>query len=325
MSFEIGFVLNMTLSCFVLAFAICCGSSSKSQAAIEMVDFSAPLLDRMAKSTHDQLSKSEYVENLLLRNQLIYSNILSHFIYGGYPQDLIEKNMDRVLARAVGTLQADHLKIAAITKQLPLTIREVEANLNKIAGMASLNARAYLLMALTGDDGKASEDRDGKQAVVFNSLVLASYSELRQKNVIAHEVYHVAQMAHLGFGLEPTDVIRRTQEEGFAAYLGAALYPGLKESEIIAATSPGDVDVMKQKSREISGIFRKYADSRSPEILAELFSGNAKGTLGVPPKTGYYIGYQLARCLEKKYGVGRVLTYSPKRFRAEFFDLLKSC
>jgi len=111
-----------------------------------------------------------------------------------------------------------------------------------------------------------------------------------------HELFHIYHQQFPDPELEDT-IARALWKEGLATYVGWTLNPETPESVIFAlpADMPARTRAMLPK---LAGELRGKLDSKSPEDYQNFFFGNSKRE-DIPARSGYYVGYLVARELAR--------------------------
>jgi predicted Zn-dependent protease DUF2268 len=148
-------------------------------------------------------------------------------------------------------------------------------------------------------DGNQSSDVPGKSQMRFGvDLISALHSARELPAFFHHELFHIYQAQQIGTDV-PTDdeqpVSWALWNEGLATYVSWKLNPALTAPEIF--WSPRDLDEqMKPKLAEAARLM--LADLDGHENYGRWFMGG-QNPPGLPSRSGYYLGYLLAKHLDK--------------------------
>ena len=148
----------------------------------------------------------------------------------------------------------------------------------------------YLMVSLGYFDG-AGQIVAGHPALVFGVDTIAEIETLESLPVFAtHELFHRYHFQSAGFSDDPGDkqaIWRTLWAEGLATYVSAKLNPTRPLAD--AMIFP------RELAEQAAPIIKRLAhalrsnDAAAPALYAEYFEGD-----GVPPRSGYYVGYRIA-------------------------------
>jgi hypothetical protein len=148
-------------------------------------------------------------------------------------------------------------------------------------------------------DGNQSSDVPGKSQMRFGvDLISALHSARELPAFFHHELFHIYQAQQIGAAM-PTDDLQPVSwalwNEGLATYVSWKLNPTLTAPEIF--WSPRDMEEqMKPKLAEAARLM--LADLDGHEGYDRWFMGGQNAP-GLPSRSGYYLGYLMARHLDK--------------------------
>jgi hypothetical protein len=158
----------------------------------------------------------------------------------------------------------------------------------------------YFLVSLGAFDGGV-RTVSGAPALLFGVDVTARIHPPEELGAFFdHELFHMYHRQLTGVaGTGGDPLYRALWEEGLATYVSGVLNPRVSESAILGR--PEDLaerakPLLPQIAREL---FRNM-DSTSPDLYAAFFLGNGEGS-DFPPRSGYYVGYLIARQLGQKH------------------------
>jgi hypothetical protein len=185
--------------------------------------------------------------------------------------------------------------------------------------------RIYLLNSLDSFDG-AVRPVAGQPSLLFGVETIARINrpEADLAPFFHHELFHVyhAQFDSEGRG----ELYRALWNEGLAVYVSRVLNPNAPDEQVFGR--PID---MPQRVRavlpELARQFRENMDSTSPTEYARYFSGRpppAAATPEIPPRTGYYLGYLVARQLARRHELRSLAHATTASLRGEIEQALRA-
>ena len=131
---------------------------------------------------------------------------------------------------------------------------------------------------------------------------------------LEHELFHVHQ-ANLHPNA-PENVAESLWEEGLATYVSDALNPGATNDELsvpdalIAETTPRIPDLSRR-------LLAHLDDPEGGPVYKQFFYGSTEKVTEVPPRSGYVIGWRIARELGKTRSLAQLARMSPAESRTE--------
>jgi hypothetical protein len=160
----------------------------------------------------------------------------------------------------------------------------------------------YLMDSLGQLDG-AGRLVDGHPSLVIGIETLASESEPARPVFLAHEFFHRYHFQAAGFSDDAGDsqaMWRVLWAEGLATYVSMKLTPGATLSD--ALILPADLEERaKPMLPAIATRLKRYLDGPDVETFNLLFTygGPQAPVLGLPWRSGYYVGFLVAAELGK--------------------------
>jgi hypothetical protein len=180
-----------------------------------------------------------------------------------------------------------------LRQKLPL----YEAHFRRAFPDLSYTGEVYFLNSLGAFDG-ATRQVKGQTALLFGVDVIAAiYGPTADvEPFFDHELFHIYQKQFPDPEAENT-VAGALWREGLATYVAQALNPGV--SERILFGLPED---MPARARELlpklAAELRAKLDSKTSEDYQAFFLGNTPRK-DIPARSGYFVGYQVARELAR--------------------------
>jgi Predicted Zn-dependent protease (DUF2268) len=160
----------------------------------------------------------------------------------------------------------------------------------------------YFTVSLFSFDG-ATRTVAGKTALLFGIDGIARYhgKDANPKVLFDHELFH-----QYHYQIAPELTVDQAPlwvslwEEGLATYVSQQMNPGSSEAEVLMSDNLAErsAPMLATLSREL---LSNFGSTDSKEYAAFFFGSNGRPDL--PPRCGYYVGYQIAR----KLSAGRSL------------------
>jgi hypothetical protein len=187
-----------------------------------------------------------------------------------------------------------HLDTArALSASLKRDMPRYEARFRRTFPDLAYTGEVYFLASLGAFDGGTREVK-GRTALLFGVDVIARiYGEKASlESFFDHELFHIYHQQFPDPELEGT-LARALWKEGLAIYVAWTLSPEAPESVIFGL--PAD---MPERARaalpRLAGELRARLDSKSPEDYRNFFLANPQRE-DLPGRSGYYVGYLVAR------------------------------
>lgn len=173
----------------------------------------------------------------------------------------------------------------------------------------------YFLVSLGAFDGSA-RTVNGEPALLIGVDVTARIHPPEEVGALLdHELFHLYHRQVTGVAGGMGDPLYRVLwEEGLATYASGVLNPGVSENAILGR--PQDL-AARAESRlpEIARALLQNMDSTSPDLYAAFFLGNS-GQSEVPSRSGYYVGYRIARELGQSQSLRQLAQMNGEALRA---------
>jgi hypothetical protein len=180
----------------------------------------------------------------------------------------------------------------------------------------------YFLVSLGAFDG-AVRTVSGQPALLFGADVTARIHPPEQLGALFdHELFHMYHRQITGVGGGMGDPLYRALwEEGLATYVSGALNPRVSESQILGR--PGDLaeraePLLPQIARELL----RNMDSTSPDLYQAFFLGNGTRR-DLPPRSGYYVGFLIARELGQSHSLQQLAQMNGESLRSTIRRMLQ--
>jgi hypothetical protein len=209
----------------------------------------------------------------------------------------LARRWPRFLSFAGKHLDSARTLSASLKKDLP----HYEARFRRTFPDLAYTGEVYFLASLGAFDGGTREVK-GRTALLFGVDVIAAiYGEKADlESFFDHELFHIYHQQFPDPELEDT-VARALWKEGLATYVAAALNPETPESVLfgLPADMPGQARATLPK---LAAELRARLDSKSPEDYKTFFLGHSQRT-DIPARSGYYVGYLVARELGRTHSL----------------------
>ncbi|MGZ6096780.1 MAG: hypothetical protein ACXWLL_00195 [Myxococcaceae bacterium] len=173
----------------------------------------------------------------------------------------------------------------------------------------------YVVCSLGAFDG-GTRPVDGADVLLFGADVIAVIRprgfDLRP--FLEHELFHV----HHGnlHPDAPETVAGALWEEGLATYVSAALNPGATNDEISVPNA-----LMAEATPRIAELSRRLLahldDPEDGPTYKQFFYGSTEKATEVPPRSGYVIGWRIARELGQTHSLAELARMPPAESRAQ--------
>lgn len=188
------------------------------------------------------------------------------------------------------------------------------------------NFRAYLMPSLFTFDAK-TKAYQGERALFLGVDTIASRDTNNLDVLYAHELFHIyhAQVGPEAFAeyvgaKEPVEPLYLTLwSEGLATYVSKVLSPKATYGDVLFSTELA-AKCPPLTSKLAADIMIKL-DSRTPSDHRAYFSSKAK-PVGLPSRSGYYIGMKVAEVLSKKHSLKELARLSGKTLKQEMREAL---
>jgi hypothetical protein len=191
-----------------------------------------------------------------------------------------------------------HLDTArTLSASLKQDLPRYEARFRKTFPDLAYTGEVYFLASIGAFDGGTREVK-GRTALLFGVDVIATvYGEKANLEAFFdHELFHIYHEQFPDPELQGT-IARALWKEGLATYVGWTLNPETPES-VIFGLPVGMPDRARAMLPKLAGELRAKLDSKSPEDYRDFFFGNSKRE-DIPARSGYYVGYLVARELAR--------------------------
>ena len=180
----------------------------------------------------------------------------------------------------------------------------------------------YFMVSLFGFDG-GTRTINNKTALLFGIDGIARYHPEGEslKVFFDHELFH---QYHDQIAPDLTDddapIWAQLWEEGLATYISQQMNAGSTEAQVLM--SPTMSAATKPILQKIAQELVDNADSKDKNEYAAFFYGS-NGRADLPPRCGYYVGYQIAQQIGQKYTVQQLAELRGSELRTAVLDVLK--
>ena len=203
--------------------------------------------------------------------------------------EALAKRWPRFLSFAGAHLDTARTLSASLKQDLP----RYEARFRKTFPDLAYTGEVYFLASIGAFDGGTREVK-GRTALLFGVDVIATiYGEKANLEAFFdHELFHIYHGQFPDPELEDT-LARALWKEGLATYVAWSLNPETPESVLFSL--PVDMPERARASMpRLAGELRARLDSKSREDYQNFFLGNPQRE-DIPARSGYYVGYVVAR------------------------------
>jgi hypothetical protein len=191
----------------------------------------------------------------------------------------------------------------ALMKRLSASIARdltrYEARFREVFPDLDYRGDIYFMNSLGGFDGGVRQVK-GRTTLLFGLDMIAFVygEEADPQPFFHHELFHMYHSQFGGLGQDPrkTRVIERLWAEGLATWVAHALNPGAPPIAIFGL--PRETPAQAQAlMAELAPRLLADLDSGSPADYARWFIGTREANPSQPARSGYYLGYLVARRL----------------------------
>jgi hypothetical protein len=221
-----------------------------------------------------------FQEKVIVPNQAVYDGVMSTV-----PIPLTTL-IPQALAKVPEHIDAMRSMNQSITNEVPEHIKSFRKSFPDF----QCSTPIYFLYSMGAFDGSVRKV-NGSPALMFGVDVIAVTFGQNQDPLFAHELFH--RYHNQVIQSQPDAIYWNLWEEGLATYVSRTLNPGLPDSKICCFP---DIEAVKKQLPEIAGRLLGKLDSAKFEDVQEFFLGGQKA-LDIPERSGYYIGYLIAKQL----------------------------
>jgi hypothetical protein len=226
-------------------------------------------------------------------------------VWSGVPstishQDLLMRSFKQI------PLYMDDIRVmsASIDSTLPMHI----ASFQRAFPDFDCSIPVYFLYSAGAFDG-AVRKVDGKSALMFGLDEIARIYGQEASPLFSHELFHVYHQQVVK--VQSDALYWSLWEEGLATYVSRSLNPGLPDDKICCLP---DVKAVQRVLPSIAAELLLKLDSTSPSDQARYFIGMQQN-LDLPQRSGYYVGYLIARELGKDKTLAELARLQPDAVR----------
>lgn len=228
---------------------------------------------------------------------LQYEASLAQAFHDAYYRHYDATRREQVFAEADD--DAEHLPrlAAAYEAKLPLVraiLEDTAARYLELFG-ASLDFPVFCWASLAWTDASVIQWQ-GADAFALNFRRIVRYDETALRILIAHEVFHVLQMSrHRPVAI--SDIAQHLWSEGWATYASSVVVPGHPDWRYFsyyACDATEHAAATAALPAVIASLLQDLAISADRTTM-RYFSGDPLDTAPFPPRSGYLVGYELAR------------------------------
>lgn len=260
----------------------------------------------------------------ILNYELYKQPQVSRLFFDGHPiprDPRIEKVLNQYAHHLPNLVKAYEQKVPEVKS----IAAEVEERTQKLFGM-KINANVVLSTSVSETDAVTTGRDDGSQATVaLNLREMVKYSKDDLRIVLAHELFHVLQHQierdHSGTEMIPGNLY----SEGWATYASSLVYPGYSDWKYISYFHQNDKQFLKFEADRkdiIQHLLRDWGSNNNRKF-DKYFSGNGDASAPFEPRSGYYIGYMVAKYMAREQSPVKVALISYQDFKKQIKPMLK--
>ncbi len=264
------------------------------------------------------------LKKYILHYELVTKPQVSSIFFDGHPvprDPRIEANLNQY-AKNLPELVKSYKQKAPEIKAIAA---EVEQKSQDTFGM-KVNANVLLSTSVSDTDAVTTGSSDSKLATVaLNMRALVKYSKAELRIVIAHELFHVLQH-QIQRDHSATDLIASNlYSEGWATYASSLVYPGYSDWKYISYFTKDDKQFLKfeaDRKNIIKDLLRDW-NTHSDQKFDKYFSADTQASKPFEPRSGYYIGYMVAKTMAETQSPVKVALIKYDDFKKQIKPLLK--
>ncbi|WP_224364375.1 hypothetical protein [Hyalangium versicolor] len=211
--------------------------------------------------------------------------------------------------------------MSRLSKELQQKLPLYEARFRHEFPDMSYTGEVYFLNSLGAFDG-ATREVKGKTALLFGvEMIAAIYGPTADvEPFFDHELFHIYHKQFMDPGAEDT-LAAALWREGLATYVAQALNPNV--SERILFGLPEDMPTRARPLLpKLAAELRAKLDSQAPEEYAAFFLANAPRQ-DIPARSGYFVGYQVARELARTRTLAELAHLHGSQLRTALVEALR--
>jgi uncharacterized protein YjaZ len=150
------------------------------------------------------------------------------------------------------------------------------------------------------------------KTVCLNLYILSGLTKKQLEILIVHELFHIYQggvineqvtQAEIDRVKHKSNLLQTLYAEGWATYASYVLSPGQSERDYLFQNS----NVFKRRKNEIYQNILSDLYSNSKDSLLKYFSAKDASKTELPLRSGYYVGFILAKEMAEEFGSDTVL------------------
>jgi uncharacterized protein YjaZ len=294
--------------------------TSGAYADIKVEDYTKPFISgyKSAKN-HSLHADKRYVVHY---ETVLHPKVCRIFFEGhSLPRDpRIDATLNDYAANLPSFVKEYEKKVPVIEK----ITKEVQDRTQKLFGK-EIYANVVIAPSLSDTDAVTMGSSDDKRATVaLNMRVISKYSEEELKIVIAHELFHVLQHQLQKDHSNEEPIAGNLFSEGWATYASSLVYPGYSDWKYISYFTKNDHQFNKFESERkgiIKNILRDW-NSKSDRKYDKYFSADLDASHPFEPRSGYYLGYMMAKAMAEKQSPVQVALIKYSDFKKQAKPLL---
>jgi len=210
-----------------------------------------------------------------------------------------QEQVDNSIRGAIKEFPSIRDKYLAAQKAFPQALANARRHFGKFFPKSTASLPTYLLHSLGEMDG-GSRTIKGRDVMVFGADGIAKYhSPADIGPFFDHEFLHIEQGA---FFKDCDAIWCSLWQEGLATAAAAQMNPGIDDQGLMLTLPKPIPAAVDAHWREALCYLSAKQEATDPASYKSLFYGNG-GTDILPPRSGYYIGYKLARRLLRAHSL----------------------
>jgi hypothetical protein len=265
-----------------------------------------------------------HLRKFILNFELVKEPRVSSLFFDGHPVprdpriEVILKQYAKELPQYTALYDQKLPEVKAI-------VAEVQKRTQDLFGM-EINADVLLSESVSETDAVTTGSDDMKTAIVaLNMREMSQYSKDELRIVLAHELFHVLQHQIERDHSNSEMIAGNIYSEGWATYASSLVYPGFPDWKYISYFTRNDHQFKKFEADRKQIIHHVLADwnSHQEEKFDKYFSANPEASRPFEPRSGYYIGYIVAKQMAQQEAPVKVALIKYDDFKKQIKPMLR--
>jgi hypothetical protein len=226
----------------------------------------------------------------------------------------LAKSVPERLAKAAARFRPEPARVEEVRRTLDADLQDAAVQFRRtFPGFVS--KRPVSVVCSLGSFDGGTRKVEGASMLLFGPDVIAAIRPrgFNLRPFLEHELFHVHHEAlHPD---APETVGESLWEEGLATFVSAALNPGATHDEIsvpdalIAEATPRIPELAAR-------LLGHLDDPATGPVYKQFFYGSSEKSPGVPPRSGYLLGWRIAEAAGKARSLAQLAAMSPAESRA---------